>query len=157
MTDAPWYEDVVTPALLRHARGAYGGAMRQALDAAGYEDVPANGLYVIGGLGMGAGAVPLGVLVRDLRITKQAAGQLVDTLVMRGYLEREMDPDDRRKLTVTLTERGQAAAKVQAEARERVDAELLQRVGADDVDAARRALAALCEIAREERERSAAA
>ena len=157
MTEKPWYEDIVMPALLRHARGAYGGAMRRALDAAGFEDVPANGLYVIGGLAMGAGGAPLGALVRELRISKQAAGQLVDTLVMRGYLERAMDPDDRRKLTVTLTERGKAAAAVQAEARQRIDSELLDRVGADAVNAARRTVATLCEIAREQREESGAA
>ena len=40
----------------------------------------------------------------------QAAGQLVDTLVMRGYLERQTDPDDRRRLVVRLTERGAEAA-----------------------------------------------
>lgn len=142
------HTDVVTPALLRHARNTYGGAMRGALAEAGYDDVPRNGLYVIGGLALGAGDVPLGQLVRELRISKQAAGQLVDTLVMRGYLERAMDPDDRRKLNITLTDRGRAAAAAQATARERIDAELAARVGAEDVQRMRRALAALVDIGR---------
>jgi DNA-binding MarR family transcriptional regulator len=143
------YEDVVLPALLRHARNTYGAAMRRALEEGGYDDVPGNGLYVIGGLAMGAGGVPLGQLIRELRISKQAAGQLVDTLVTRGYLERAVDPQDRRKLTVTLSERGRAAAAVQAAAREKVDAALMAMVGADDIQRARRTLAALIDIGRQ--------
>jgi DNA-binding MarR family transcriptional regulator len=144
--EKPWYEDVVLPALLRHARNTYGVAMRRALDDAGYDDVPKNGLYVIGGLAMDAGGVPLGQLIRELRISKQAAGQLVDTLVTRGYLERAVDPDDRRKLTVTLSERGRAAAAAQAAGREKVDTEWKAMIGTDDIQRTRRALAALIDI-----------
>ena len=151
-TETPWYEQVVMPALLRHARTAYGAAMRRALDAAGYDDIPGNGLYVIGGLALGAGDVPLGELIRDLRISKQAAGQLVDTLVMRGYLERAVDADDRRKLTVRLTERGRAAAELQGQARNAVDASLRDRASPDEIATARKVLGALIEIARENRE-----
>src|SRR6185437_5299881 len=97
---------VPLPALLRHARNAYGSAMRRALEQAGYDDIPKNGLYLIGGLALGAGDVPLAALIRDLRISKQAAGQLVDTLVSRGYLHRTTDEQDRRRLLITLTERG---------------------------------------------------
>lgn len=148
MENAPWYETIVMPALLRHARSTYGAAMRRALEKAGFDDVPRNGLYVIGGLALGAGDVPLGQLVKELRVSKQAAGQLVDTLVARGYLERAVDPGDRRKLTVTLTERGRAAAAAQAAAREAIDAELLARVGEENVRRTRRTLAVMLEIAR---------
>lgn len=144
-----WFEDVVLPALLRHARVTYGTAMRRALADAGYDDLPRNGLYVIGGLALGAGDAPLGALIKELRISKQAAGQLVDTLVSRGYLQRTIDEHDRRRLTVTLTERGRDAAKTQAIAREAIDAELTTRVGESGVKAARRALAALIDIGRE--------
>src|ERR1700753_4137297 len=101
--DKPWYENVVMPALLRHARNTYGAAMREALEAGGYDDIPRTGLYVIEGLALGAGGVPLGQLVRELRISKQAAGQLVDALVLRGYLARLPDADDRSKHTIFLT------------------------------------------------------
>ena len=121
--------------------------MRTALDAAGYDDIPKNGLYVIGGLALGGGDVPLAALIRDLRISKQAAGQLVDTLVNRGYLARTVDEQDRRRLIVTLTDRGRAAAATQTVARERVDAQLLGKVGAECVEHARVALAALTEMA----------
>lgn len=133
------------PVLLRHARATYGLAMRAALAAAGYEDVPRNGLYVIGGLAM-EGGVPLGDLIRQLRVSKQAAGQLVDTLVVRGYLERVPDTQDRRRLTVTLTERGKAAARAQKAARCEIDARLLARVGPGALRHTRNALAALIEL-----------
>src|SRR5262252_7815876 len=126
-------DEIAIPALLRHARTTYGAAMRRALAEAGYDDIPGNGLYVIGGLALNREDVPLSQLIRELRVSKQAAGQLVDTLVTRGYLERAIDKEDRRKLTVTLTERGRAAAATQATARERVDADLLAKVGAEDV------------------------
>jgi DNA-binding MarR family transcriptional regulator len=141
--EKPSLEEIAMPALLRHARVTYGRAMRQGLEAAGYDDLPKNGLYVIGGLAFGAGDIPLGRLIKQLGVSKQAAGQLVDVLVLRNYLERAVDEADRRKLTVTLTERGRAAAAAQAEARRKVDTELVARVGEEDVRSARRALAAL--------------
>ena len=137
------------PALLRAARSTYGAAMRRALAEEGYGDIPKNGMYVIGGLALGEGDVPLSRLIQELGVSKQAAGQLVDTLVLRGYLERAVHADDRRKLTVTLTPRGQAAAAVQAAARMQVDAQLLTRVGADDVARTRRTLAALRDMGRQ--------
>jgi len=147
--DPPWYDHVVIPALLRHARVTYGKAMRRALEEAGFDDIPGNGLYLIGGLALDNGGVPIRQLVAELRITKQGAGQLVDTLVSRGYLARTPDEDDRRQMIVTLTERGEAAAQIQAEARERVDAALAARVSAEDIAATRRTLAALIDLRRE--------
>lgn len=135
------------PALLRHARNAYGSAMRRALREAGYDDIPKNGLYVIGGLARGAGGVPLASLIRDLRISKQAAGQLVDALVNRGYLARTVDDQDRRRLVLTLTERGRAAAATQSSAREGVDAILRAKVGPECIEQTRLALAALAQMA----------
>ena len=141
--EKPWFEEIPLPALLRHARTTYGAAMRQALEEAGYDDIPKNGLYVIGGLALGAGDVPLGQLIKDLGVSKQAAGQLVDALVLRGYLEREVDESDRRRLTVVLTKRGKHAASVQAAARAKIDAALEKRAGAENVRRLRRTLAEL--------------
>jgi DNA-binding MarR family transcriptional regulator len=149
MENVPWYEQIVMPALLRHARATYGAAMRRAVEKAGFEDLPGNGMWVIGSLALGADDVPLGQLVRDLRVSKQAAGQLVDTLVARGYLDRAIDPNDRRKLTVTLTERGRAAAAAQGASRDAIDAELLASVGAEDLRRTRRTLAVMIDVARQ--------
>ncbi len=139
-------DDIAMPVLLRHARKTYGAAMRRALDEAGYDDIPGNGLYVIGGLALDRADIPLGQLIREMRLSKQAAGQLVDTLVTRGYLDRSIDKEDRRKLTVTLTDRGRAAAAAQRAAREKVDADLLAKVGRDDLDRTRRTLAVLIDM-----------
>ena len=138
--------DLVMPALLRHARATYGSAMRTALAEAGYDDIPRNGLYILGGLAMEVPDVPLGQLIVELGVSKQAAGQLVDTLVQRGYLDRAPDESDRRKLSLRLTARGRAAATVQAAARARIDAQLLARVGEEDVRRTRRTLAALIQL-----------
>ncbi len=148
--EKPWFEEIHLPALLRHARTTYGAAMRRALVKAGYDDIPKNGLYVIGGLALGAGGVPLGQLVKELGVSKQGAGQLVDTLVLRGYLDRTVDDEDRRKLTVKLTARGRAAAAVQAEAREKIDTELIERAGASDVRRMRKTLVILIRLRQSE-------
>jgi DNA-binding MarR family transcriptional regulator len=144
MPGESWSMNVVMPALLRHARTTYGTAMRQALAESGFDDIPRNGLYVVGALAIGE--VPLAQVIRELRVSKQSAGQLVDTLVLRGYLDRTVNEADRRSLNVALTVRGRAAADVQAAARARIDAELLARVGPDKVAATRETLAALIDM-----------
>ncbi len=148
MDETAWFEAVSIPALLRHARTTYGAGMRQALEQSGYDDIPANGLYLIGGLALENREIPLRELIQELGITKQGAGQLVDTLVMRGYLSRTVDETDRRQLIVALTERGRAAAQVQRQAREAIDAELLERIGASNLASARLALGTLIEMKR---------
>jgi len=93
---------------------------------------------------------PMGDLVRGLGVSKQAGSQVIDTLVVRGYLERTPDPDDRRRMTVSLTARGRVAAAASRSAVDRVDAELVARIGADPVAAARAALGALIAIGRDQ-------
>src|SRR6201995_4532004 len=101
-------DEVVIPALLRAARGSYGHAIRMQLAAAGFDDLPRNGAYVISGIVNHGGSAS--GLVRELGVSKQAASQLIDTLVVRGYLQREAHPGDRRRVTIEVTERGRAAA-----------------------------------------------
>src|SRR5579884_2532757 len=129
------------PALLRSAGGGFSGAIRRALDGAGLEDVPPNGPYVLGAIAR-TGA-PLGEVIRRLGVSKQAGGQLVDTLVSRGYLERDVDPEDRRRLVVGLTARGRSAAAVIRAAVAAVEADLIEAVGEERVGSARVVLAAL--------------
>lgn len=146
---APPTDGASIPVLLRHARDTYASAMRAALDDAGHDDLPKNGQYVIGGLALQKGGRPLGQLIDELNISKQAAGQLVDALVVRGYLKRDVDVEDRRKLTLALTERGRAAARAIGNAREEIDLELLARSGAQNVERLRKTLAVLVDIGRE--------
>jgi DNA-binding MarR family transcriptional regulator len=143
--DPAWYDEIAFPALLRAARSTYGAAIRSALVEIGCGDVPRNGAFVLGGIARNGAA--MGDVIRGLGVSKQAGGQVVDTLVVRGYLDRAPDPDDRRRMTLGLTERGRLAAAATRAAVDGVDAEVIARVGAEPVAAARRTLAALIQLA----------
>jgi DNA-binding MarR family transcriptional regulator len=129
------------PALLRAARAVFARAVREALDEAGLDDLPPNGPYVVAAVAGRPAA--LSSVIRQLGVSKQAAGQLVDTLVVRGYLHRETDPADRRRLVVGLTARGEAAALVVGGAVAAIETRLEARAGSRPVWQARQVLAAL--------------
>jgi DNA-binding MarR family transcriptional regulator len=131
-------------ALLRSARASVGGAIHESLEGSDMDDLPPNGPFVIGAIARSS--APLAVIIRQLGGSKQAAGQLVDTLVIRGYLERSIDPNDRRRLIVRLTTRGEAAAKVIRSAMERLEAALVLTAGRARVEAARQVLADLVRL-----------
>ena len=131
------------PALLAAARGVYGNEIRNALRDSGFDDMPRRGTFVLGAVANHGST--LAEAVAGLGTTKQAASQLVDALVSRGYLERAPDPEDRRRVTVTLTERGRAAAKETQRAIRAVDRRLARVVGADQVATSRAVLGALVE------------
>ena len=63
---------------------------------------------------------PDGATVTDLAVhlgvTKQAASQLVDELVRKGYAERRPHPEDARARLVVLTEAGWACTRAAEEA-----------------------------------------
>lgn len=140
----PNLDDVSTPALLRGARGAYGQAIRRALGDLGIDDMPPNGPFVIGSIR--SEGQPLGALVQRLGVTKQAASQLIDLLVLRGYVSRTTDPDDRRRVNITLTDRGREAADAVFAGVVAVDRELAQLLGATGLEQLRTGLVALCDI-----------
>jgi len=141
-------DDIPIPALLRAARTAYGSAIRAALTDAGFDDIPKNGIYVIGALRRTE--TPLSRVIQELGVSKQSAGQLVDALVLRGYLERAVDDEDRRRLTVTLSERGRSAADISAKAVERIDKALVKKVGRERVAHTRATLLSLIALARKD-------
>jgi DNA-binding MarR family transcriptional regulator len=138
-----WSDQVTLPALLRSARRAYGAAIGDAQAKAGCDDIPRNGSFVIGAIAR-TGA-PLSQVIEALGLSKQAAGYLVDTLVVRGYLERSVDPLDRRRLSVSLTDRGRVAAAATRRAVDALDAKLAKRVGVDYIAHTRATLCALIE------------
>jgi len=89
---------------MRAARGSYAEAIRRHLAAEEIDDLPRNGAFVLSGLANGDDSVV--EMIRGLGVTKQAASQLIDTLVLRGYLTRSVNPEDRRRMTIDLTDRG---------------------------------------------------
>jgi DNA-binding MarR family transcriptional regulator len=132
------------PALLRGARGAYGNAMTARLVEAGFDDLPRNGPFVLGGMADRGGSAA--DVIRGLGVSRQAASQLIDTMVLRGYLTREVNSDDRRRMDIALTDRGTAAARVIRSTIEQVDAELADMLTADQLAGLRAGLMALCAI-----------
>jgi DNA-binding MarR family transcriptional regulator len=144
---APQDEEILV--LLVRARGGYGNTVADRLWAAGFDDLPRNGPFLLGGMAnRGGSAVEM---IRSLGVTRQAASQLIDALVLRGYLSREVNPDDRRRLNIVLTERGRAAATVIRDATAEVNARLAQMLSPAELAGLRAGLAALGKI-REETE-----
>jgi DNA-binding MarR family transcriptional regulator len=141
---APTDEDVAIPALLRAARGSYAQAVNANLEAAGFGDLPRNGAFVLGGMGNRGGTAV--EMIRGLGVTKQAASQLIDTLVLRGYLTRDINPEDRRRMTIALTERGRAAAAAVRSGVESIDAELGRMISPAELAGLRAGLDALGHI-----------
>ena len=141
------YDTLGIPGLLRRARTAYGNLIRQEFADAGFDDVPRHGAYVMARV-YGGSSAPAD-LARDLSISKQAVSQLIDTMVMRGYLARLPVAEDRRRMVLTLTPRGEAAATAGWQAATQADAELASRISPDGVAALRAGLIALCLMADE--------
>jgi len=137
-------DDVVLPVLLGSARRAYGQAIRHALTEAGFDDLPPRSAFVLGAIRRGETSASS--LAQGMATSKQAASQLLDTLVARGYVDRVPDEQDRRRVTLTLTDRGRGAAVEVRDAIEGVDARLVDAVGADDLAVLRRSLTVLCEL-----------
>jgi DNA-binding MarR family transcriptional regulator len=106
--------------------------------------MPANGGYVLGLIARDG--TPVSAVVSDLGVSKQTASQLVDTLVLRGYLERTPDPADRRRVLLTLTDRGKAASDAVYAAVVEVDARLTAIVGAERMAHTKETLAALLSL-----------
>ncbi len=142
-----YYAQMGIPGLLRNARKAYGNVVRAAFAEEGFDDIPRNGADVLARVY--GDSSPLAGITRQLGVSKQAVSQLIDTMVMRGYLERAADPDDRRRMLLTLTPRGEAAATASWRAATAADEVLQRRLTAEGVAALRAGLVALCEMADE--------
>jgi DNA-binding MarR family transcriptional regulator len=139
-----WSADISFPALLGAARRPYGRAIRERMAAAGFDDMPRRGSFILGSIARNG--PDLRYTAPGMGVTKQAVSQLVDTLVTRGYLNRAPDPADRRRMAVSLTDRGQAAFAESRAAVESVDAALEGAIGAEALAQTRRSLGALAEL-----------
>jgi DNA-binding MarR family transcriptional regulator len=132
------------PVLLREARDAYTTAIRRRLADSGHDDMPRAGARVIGRIARG------GLTVQEVGgaygASRQAASQLVESLVVTGYVTRVEDPNDRRRMTVALTDRGLDAAEQISDAIEGVDAQLSTLCSNTQLREARRVLGVLAAI-----------
>lgn len=103
------------------------------LAARGHEDVRPVHDFALRAILTGADSAS--ELGRAMSVTKQAAAKTIAALEARGYVAREADPDDRRRMRLRVTEHGHALMRegeaVFAELRERWE----QQVGAGPVAA----------------------
>ncbi len=112
----------------------------------GFTDVrPAHGFAFVR---IAAGDATTVEVAEHLGVTKQAASQLVEQLVERGYVERLPDPSDRRARQLRLTEHGWSCTRAAEQAANDVAERWRDRLGADDLDAWARSLRALAEPGR---------
>ncbi|MEU0221320.1 MarR family winged helix-turn-helix transcriptional regulator [Streptomyces sp. NPDC006265] len=107
-------EAMALSAALLAVAGGLTQRIHEGVLARGFEGVrPAHGFAF-------ARLAPDGATVTDLAahlgVTKQAASQLVDEMVRKGYVERRPHPEDARARLVVLTERGWACTRAAEEA-----------------------------------------
>ena len=82
-------------------------------------------------------------IARKRRVSFQSAGELVQTLVERGWVSRTSDPSDRRQSLLQLTDAGlQEYERAQSHMLDRIS-ELLERLSEDDKAVIRRAMSLL--------------
>ena len=104
------------PVLLLGAARALVDGIDAGVRARGFTDLrPAHGFAFTLIAGGGATVVEL---ARHLDVTKQAASQMVDDLVGKGYVERRPHPDDARARLIVLTDKGRACTRAADEAAE---------------------------------------
>jgi DNA-binding MarR family transcriptional regulator len=135
---------VSIPELMRAASGSYRQAIGAQLAAGGFDDLPRNGGFLVAYLANGEESIE--EMIRGLGVSKQAFSQLVDTLVLRGYVTRDVNAEDRRRMTLALADRGSAAAEAISTATKAVDEELSRRLSAAEMAGLRRGLAVLAEM-----------
>lgn len=107
-------EAMALSAALLAVAGEFTQRIHDGVVARGFEGVrPAHG-FAFARLAPGGATVT--DLAAHLRVTKQAASQLVEEIVRKGYAERRPHPDDARARLVVLTERGWACTRAAEEA-----------------------------------------
>ncbi|MCT9142884.1 MarR family winged helix-turn-helix transcriptional regulator [Streptomyces violarus] len=107
-------EAMALSAALLATAGGLTQRIHEGVVARGFEGVrPAHGFAF-------ARLAPDGATVTDLAVhlgvTKQAASQLVDEMVRKGYAERRAHPGDARARLIVLTARGWACTRAAEEA-----------------------------------------
>jgi DNA-binding MarR family transcriptional regulator len=114
-----------------------------AVEETGVEDMRPSFGFVIRALATGDRT--LTELADVLAVTKQAAIKVVDQMERHGYLERSADPADRRAKRLRLTAKAEKVWRAAITASRRIESELRDDVGDDEVAAMRHALLRLLE------------
>jgi DNA-binding MarR family transcriptional regulator len=115
--------------------------LRTTLAEQGFDDQGRSDGYVLRALD--AGPLTVSELAERLEITKQGAGQLVDDMEGRDYVERHPDPRDGRARLVHLSERGRAALAAARGFHQRYERRMSHEHGAEAVATLRALLEAM--------------
>ena len=107
-------ELLALPLLLFSASVTLVDTINEGVRARGFAGVrPAHGFAFVSIGSEGASIAEIG---EHLGFTKQAASQLVDELLRRGFVQSEPHPRDARAKLITLTEQGRAVTRAADEA-----------------------------------------
>ncbi|MFB7878806.1 MULTISPECIES: MarR family winged helix-turn-helix transcriptional regulator [unclassified Nocardia] len=127
------------PLLLLAAAAEVSRAVQDGVAAAGFPDIrPAHGFAFVR---MAPDGATVGEIAEHLGVTKQAASQLVEELVTKGYADRNPHPDDARARLITLTERGWACTRAADAALAEFTRGWGETLGANTLSQVRQALA----------------
>lgn len=127
-------EALTLTAALLAAAGDLTRRINDGVEARGFEGRPAYGFAFTRLAPDGATVTELAA---HLGVTKQAASQLVDELVRKGYVERRPHPGDARARLVVLTERGWASTRAAEEAAAEAVRVWVELIGEGEVRALR--------------------
>ena len=70
---------------------------------------------------------------QKLHISKAAISYILNTLEKKNYITREIDPKDRRKVSISATPEGRAAAEQSMKKYDEIWDEILERFGEDNM------------------------
>ena len=124
---------------LLQASDWFNDALLHRLQTKGWPDLTHSHALVLAHLDP-AGTRPA-ELARRLGITRQSTQKLVHTLVELDVLEVIVDTDDARATVARLSSGGRALAKVVSRELRMMERELARRIGDENIDALRHALA----------------
>ena len=107
---------------------------------------PLTQTWVLGRLDR-EGPASVSDLAQAMRVRPQSMAQTVGDLEAEGMVERNPDPDDRRRALVSLTEAGQARIEADRAAREGWLVKAIEELPADDQETVGRAIILLRNLA----------
>lgn len=107
----------------------------------GFDDLARSDGYVFRALD--ADALTTSALADRLGVSKQGAGQIVEDMTRRGYVQRRPDPSDGRARLLELTSRGRRGLETARDFHRRYETRLARRHGRGHVDDLRAMLTAI--------------
>ncbi|RKS75562.1 DNA-binding MarR family transcriptional regulator [Motilibacter peucedani] len=94
----------------------------------------------------GRGALRLSELAAELDVDTSTATRLVDRLVRKGFIDRQVEQSDRRALRLSLTPAGRGLLRRMTEYRKRELREILSQLDPEERQHLRLAMAALSRV-----------